>query len=143
MMWRCKFTIRGWLTILEDALNVKAVGRTSFVVRTSLEIVGQFSSPRVVDHSGIIFAYRIWNINKRFMQWMVRRQKLSSKGFNKSSTLLGCQRPVRIKTNWVTQHHTTSSWCSTFSNSSLLIAYLPMPFVCYHFCSLRICRQDI
>lgn len=38
------------LTVLEDALNVQAVGGAGFVVGAAFEVVGEFSGSAVVDH---------------------------------------------------------------------------------------------
>ena len=41
------------LTILEDPLHVEAVCRTSFVIRTSFEIIGEFPCSTIVNYSRI------------------------------------------------------------------------------------------
>lgn len=39
-----------FLTILEDALHVEAVGGARLIVSAALEVVGQLAGPAVVDH---------------------------------------------------------------------------------------------
>ena len=40
-------------TILEDAFHVEAIGGTRFIIRASLQVVGQFPCTGVVDHAWV------------------------------------------------------------------------------------------
>lgn len=48
------------LTVLEDSLHVEAVGGAGLVVGAAFEVVGEFSGPAVVDHSGVGRADGVW-----------------------------------------------------------------------------------
>lgn len=55
-----------FLTVLEDALHVEAVGGARLVVSAALEVVGQLAGPAVVDHPRVRRADGIWEEQKKF-----------------------------------------------------------------------------
>ncbi len=57
----CNVFSVGWSsrTVLEHAFDVEPVRRARLVVRTALQIVGEFARPRVVDHARVALTDRV------------------------------------------------------------------------------------
>ena len=69
---RCK---KEPVTVLKDAFDVQPIGGARLVVRTTLKVVREFSRARVVYHTRVALADRIYNsnVNRALMRLSFRK----------------------------------------------------------------------